>query len=339
MDETAIIVLHAYDGTRRLFTNMIKWSATTYDGRAPSQGRARKEFRNLVGGAQTLTVPFFDNFGDLYTVIAKAKGFEDSAWYPVNISKNSPVTLNLMFLAKGSTAKFTDAAWEILSQARPNVAAIIQRGCKNANSAAAMYTQVSVSMKDCLACFLNIMTALSDMRLHSGKSPLDYYWNACWPRGDPQSNNWNTAIAGVLKPDRFFCYVDEAILQDIRDGVGHGFSKEPDPQAWGHTGATESYKQTQFDVANVQLTFHGRDKAKFTDENNQLVTCVKVEPDIDYYKDVAAHSLIEVIPNLITKNITDPKIVYELRWMAAKREGLAEFDPLYTVEPEEAAST
>jgi hypothetical protein len=63
------------------------------------------------------------------------------------------------------------------------------------------------------------------------------------------------------------------------------------------------------------------------------VQCVKIEPDIDYYKDLGAHGLEEVIPNTITHGLTDPKVVYTLRWMATKREPhLPEFNPLYTVE-------
>ncbi len=122
------------------------------------------------------------------------------------------------------------------------------------------------------------------------------------------------------------------MIGDVRAAVGHGFSQEPNPQAWGHAGATESYKQTQFDVANVQLTFHGTDTAILTDDHNNEIPCVKIEPDIDYYKDVAAHGLLEVIPNWLTKGLTDPKVVYALRWMATRREGLPEFDPLYTIE-------
>ena len=75
------------------------------------------------------------------------------------------------------------------------------------------------------------------------------------------------------------------------------------------------------------------------DANNQPVKCVKIEPDIDYYEDVAAHALLEFIPNCINKEVagpakglTDPKVVYALRWMAARREGLPDFNPLYTVE-------
>ena len=56
--------------------------------------------------------------------------------------------------------------------------------------------------------------------------------------------------------------------------------KSQAPEKWGHIGATESYKQTQFDVANLQLTFHGLDTATFQDLSHNLVQCVKIEPDI-----------------------------------------------------------
>lgn len=39
------------------------------------------------------------------------------------------------------------------------------------------------------------------------------------------------------------------------------------------------------------------------------VECIKVEPDIDYYKDIGAHTLLEVIPNAATHGLTDPKKV------------------------------
>ena len=332
MPDSANIVLHAYTGARQLFANTVKWSAQTRDGRPPSAGQKPLQFPNLVGSSQILTVPYFDNFGDLYTVIASADGYDDSAWYPVHVSDGAPVSLYLMFLAKDASPHFANATWPKLQQLRPGVAAIVQRGCESASASADKYAEVTERRPAALACFLNIMAALADMRLPSGKCPLDYYWNIGWPAGDPTDTNWLAGLDNVFKQDRFFCYVDEAIVPDVRAAVGHGFSQEPDPQAWGHGGATESYKQTQFDVANVQLTFHGRDRAAFLNGNGQAITCVKIEPDIDYYKDVAAHALLEVIPNWIRKGLTDPKVVYTLRWMAAKREGMPDFDPLYTVE-------
>ena len=332
MSDTANIVLHAYNGARQLFTDATKWSATTRDGRPPSSGQQTLQFPNLRGGSQVLAVPFFDNFGDLYTVIATADGCDDSAWYPVWVSNKVPTELNLMFLPNKGRPHFANAKWTDLSQLRPTVAAIIRRSCDDAVSCASKYSSVMAERPAALACFLNIMTALADMRLPSGKRPLDYYWNVAWPPGDQKSPKWFSDLDNVFKQDRFFCYVDQAIVADVRAAVGHGLSEEPDPQAWGHGGATESYKQTQFDVANVQLTFHGRDTASFADENNNVVMCVKIEPDIDYYRDVATHALLEVIPNWISKGLTDPRVVYALRWMAGKREGLPEFDPLYTIE-------
>ena len=57
-----------------------------------------------------------------------------------------------------------------------------------------------------------------------------------------------------------------------------------------------------------------------------------VEPDIDYFKDPGAHILLEVIPNALTGHLTDPRIVYVLRWMAGQHAGIPNFDPLYTIQ-------
>jgi len=180
------------------------------------------------------------------------------------------------------------------------------------------------------------MTALSEMRFPSGRGPLDYYWNICWPAGDPNSAGWLKQIDDRFKRDRFFCYVESGIISEFAEAVDRGmFDPEPDPSRWGHVGATESYKQTQFDVANVQLTFHGHDPADFTttapDGSPRQVSCVKIEPDIDYYRDLGAHFLLEYLPHQFTKGVSDPKAVYMLRWMAARASG-RDFDPLYTIE-------
>jgi len=56
-----------------------------------------------------------------------------------------------------------------------------------------------------------------------------------------------------------------------------------------------------------------------------------VEPDIDYEKDIAAHTLLEVIPNAITKGLTNPEVVYVLRWIAGRHAGVPEFAPPYVI--------
>jgi hypothetical protein len=333
MPDNANIILHVYDGKRQLLDKGVRWSAQAIDGRALDV-RKTLTFPNLKGGSQLLNVPFFDNFGDNYTIIVDADGFQTAAWRPVTVSGSGPVTADIQLLPNRDAFNFAGATWDQLSQSRPNVAKMIRACYPDPATAAAMYSNACKNHPLSIACFLNLVTAMADMQLTPKKNALDYYWNVGWPQGDPTTADWNQQFDGVMKQDRMFCYVDQAILPDVRAANAQGaFSKEANPEVWGHTGATESYKQVQFDVANVQLTFHGRDTAIFQDENHNLVQCVKIEPDIDYYKDLGAHGLQEVIPNTITHGLTDPKVVYTLRWMATKREpNLPEFNPLYTVE-------
>jgi hypothetical protein len=333
MPDNANIILNVYDGKRQLLDKAVRWSAQAIDGRGGDE-RKTLLFPDLRGGSQLLNVPFFDNFGDNYSIVVTANGFQTDAWRPVTVSGSGPVTVDILLLPNNGEFNFAGATWDQLGHLRPNVAKMIRACYPDPAAAAAMYSNACKSNPLSVACFLNLVTAMADMQLPSGKNPMDYYWNAGWPQGDPATADWNQQFDSVMKQDRMFCYVDQAILPDVQQANRLGaFSKEFDPGIWGHTGATESYKQVQFDVANVQLTFHGRDTAAFQDESHNLVRCVKIEPDIDYYKDLGAHGLQEVIPNAITHGLTDPKVVYTLRWMATKREShLPEFNPLYTVE-------
>ena len=75
----------------------------------------------------------------------------------------------------------------------------------------------------------------------------------------------------------------------------------------------------------MQLTFHEK-----TTETIGGLKCILVEPDIDYFKDLTAHALLEVAVNTFG-SVTDPQQVYVLRWIAGQRAGVPEFDPLYTL--------
>ena len=114
----------------------------------------------------------------------------------------------------------------------------------------------------------------------------------------------------------------------IQAGKIGAFAEEENPGIV-HPGATLSYKQTQFDVANVQLTFH-QGNTKTIAGPTGSVDCVIVEPDIDYQKDLLSHFIIEVLPNKITAGLTDPRVAYLLRWMAGMQAGL-DFNPQYTI--------
>jgi hypothetical protein len=130
-----------------------------------------------------------------------------------------------------------------------------------------------------------------------------------------------------MAQDRFYGWADPALYDQVRTAAAQGtFSREVGFAAF-HRGATDSYKQSQFGEANVQLTFHTND-TKVIDG----LTCIMMEPDIDYYKDLAAHTLLEVISNGLSGCLTDPRQVYVLRWIAGRRAGIPEFDPPYLID-------
>jgi hypothetical protein len=163
-----------------------------------------------------------------------------------------------------------------------------------------------------LACFFNLATAMAEIHLPVG-SPLDYIRELIWDE--------------TMTQDRFFAWADRALVdQVVRSSAGGLFAPEPGTAVF-HPGATRSYKQVQFGEANVQLTFHENDTRTIDG-----VGCVKLEPDIDYYRDLAAHALLEVAAHRLTGSATDPRQVYVLRWMAGRQAGIAEFDPPYWLE-------
>ena len=123
-------------------------------------------------------------------------------------------------------------------------------------------------------------------------------------------------------PDRFYCYAAAPLVDEVVRAAAEGvFDPEPNPAVFHH-GATRSYKEIQFGEANVQLTFHEHDTAIVDG-----TSCILLEPDIDYYKDLLAHGLLEVLGN----KLTDPEAVYVLRWTAGRHAGVPEFAPPYTI--------
>ena len=154
---------------------------------------------------------------------------------------------------------------------------------------------------------------MSTLNLQAG-TPLDYIRQIRWDKPPAQ--------------DRFFAYCDAKLVDQVRQAAHAGQFAAESGSALFHPGATASWKQVQFGEANVQLTFHQNAEDCKTIHG---VDCVTVEPDIDYYKDLAAHAIFEVIPNGLTGALTNPLEVYVLRWIAGRHAGVPEFSPKYTV--------
>ena len=307
---TAEAMVNVFDGTRTPYSDLKPILITVEDGN--HQVVSRNFHDNASVDFQQL--PFFDNFGDAYTFLASAAGYQDAGYFPVMISPKVVQTVNLMILPKSNAFNFSGAVWDKLGAAKPKTKALFASGAANDNAAAARYSDLEDrSAGEILACLLNITTAMDQIQLPQG-TPLDYLKAVIWDLdGD-----------SALARDRFNAWADPAIIAQLDQAKAQ--KTFADASFALHPGATRSYKQIEFGEANVQLTFHENDRLMVDGIN-----CVKIEPDIDYFRDPGAHLLLEVAVNAFG-GLTDPRAVYVLRWIAGQRAGIAEFDPLYTVQ-------
>ena len=304
--QTATIRVSAFDGTRSLLSETVNVLFTIFDG-----------FRTQVyrdsdrGASVSFQVPFYDNQGDDYTIIAYADKYTQAGYFPVKVSAEVPEAVDLMLLPKNASFDFRAARWDALQATRSDWMPVLSRGAADQASARDRYTQVMETRPESLAALLNILTATSQINLPSG-TPLNYFKELIWD--------------DTMQRDRVFGFADRALLDQVRLSAKQGFFQQELGSAIFHPGATDSYKQVQFGEANVQLTFHENEVRQIDG-----VECVMIEPDIDYYKDLGAHALLEVVANGITGNLTDPRQVYVLRWMAGRHAGVPEFDPPYAL--------
>jgi hypothetical protein len=260
-------------------------------------------------------LPFFDNFGDSYTVVAWAHGYSQAGFTPVKVNPQAPAIADIMLLRKGATFNFPDARWDSLKQNHANYAALLAAGAPSDAAAEDRYTQLMEKHPAVLACFFNLVTAMSQIFLPIG-TPLDYIRELIWDDSKQQG----------MKPDRFFAWADRKLINQVIQAGPKQFAPEVGTALF-HPGATRSWKQVQFGEANVHLTFHEGQTEKIDG-----VDCVVVEPDIDYYKDPLAHAIIEVALNAVTHSVTDPRQVYVLRWMAGRHAGVPDPRPPYIIE-------
>jgi len=257
-------------------------------------------------------LPFFDNLGDSYAVVASADGYRQAGLYPVTVNPANPAVVDIMLVGKNAAFNFRNATWARLNQTFPAYAALLSAGAADDASAAERYSQLMETRPQVLACYFNLVTAMSQIQLPV-KTPLDYIKELIWD--------------DAMQEDRFFAWADPVLIDQVIQATAHGeFSPEPGTAAF-HTGATRSWKQIQFGEANVQLTFHENDK-KTIDRADYVM----IEPDIDYYKDLLAHALLEVATNKLSNSLTDPRQVYVLRWIAGRHAGVPNFEPPYTIE-------
>lgn len=296
------LTVNVYDGTRKPFVSGKNILYRIIDGN-------HNEILSKEIATASLTakgLPFYDNLGDNYTVLVFADGYRQAGFFPVKLSPQQPVTLDLMLVPKDPQLNFADAKWDAIKTQLPFLAARIGDA-----AAEELYEDAMEKKPKSLASLLNLTTAMKQIFLPQG-TPLDYLKQMIWD--------------DTFAQDRFFAWCDPALIDQVKAAEAQGeFAREPAPWLF-HPGSTSSWKQIQFGEANVQLTFHENNTQKIGGQQ-----CVMVEPDIDYYKDLGAHALLEVLPNDVTHGLSDPVMVYVLRWIAGLRAGIPEFAPPYVI--------
>ena len=305
-------MVNVFDGTRNLYSGEAQLLITVRDGNQTIRSAAFHDRPDVFFTG----LPLFNNFGDNYTFIASADGYKDAGFFPVKLAANVDQIVDLMLIPNSRTFNFANATWNALANSRPELKTLLAKGAASDDEAAARYGDILEQRGGIvLACLLNITTAMQQIQLPQ-RTPFDYIKQVIWDR------DGEFAIA----QDRFFAWADRELIHQIERAKLQPHPKFENAPFALHKGATRSYKQIEFGEANVQLTFHENDQKEVDG-----VDCVMVEPDIDYFKDPGAHLLLEVAVNAFG-SVTDPSAVYVLRWIAGRRAGISEFDPLYTIE-------
>jgi len=307
---TSKLELRIFDGSQQLFPAPANFLVTITDGNQVQR------FRSYINKPQILfdDLPFFDNFGDNYGVVVWADGYQQAGFMPVKLSDQYAKTLDVMLIPNQPKYSFVSAPWNDVKVLYPFVA----DGADDPTGAT-RYQNLLNDQPRVAACLLNLCEAMSQIHLARG-TPLDYIKRMIWNGEYGKNGEFDP------KQDRFFAWCDPALIDQVKDATSKGlFAPELNPEIF-HGGATSSWKQIEFGEANVQLTFHENDHMEIGG-----LDCVMVEPDIDYYKDLGAHAIYEVIYNAVTQSLTDPAQVYVLRWIAGQQAGVPEFAPMYTI--------
>jgi hypothetical protein len=303
LGNTAGLMVNVYDGTRKPVDPSLDVLVSISDGfHAPFVQQTFK------GPDINFNVPLHDfDGGNNYSVVISAKGYLQSGFFPVTVAAGVHKSVALMLAPKNGKFNFASAQWTDVQANLPPLATALNTSVEG--DAGEFYSNACENSSAQIACLLNIATAMSQIFLQQ-KTALDYL---------------KSIFISDLRPDRFFALADPELLNQV-SGAPNLFQKQPEADLGLHSGdatygaATSSFKQIQFGEANVQLTFHGMQDG-----------LIVVEPDIDYFKSLLAHTIFELIPNGFTGNLTDPRQVYVLRWIAGQTAGLPEFDPLYTL--------
>lgn len=111
--ETSSLQVNIFDGPRAPIAADVSVLFTITDR------NQRQLARSEEPSGTTFKVPFYDNLGDNYTVVAYANGYEQAGFSPVKCSPKTPQSLDVMLLKKSADFNFAAARWGTLAASHP----------------------------------------------------------------------------------------------------------------------------------------------------------------------------------------------------------------------------
>ena len=266
----------------------------------------RREVRGSSSEIE-LVLPFYDTpAGDIFAIGVESEGYHGACGLLRGLG-GRVVGFKVHLIRRD--AQFRFLTWANLKSTNEVITSFLKSG-SNETMAASLYEEKIRSDQSAVACLLNIIDAMRSIDL-GGRSPLSFF----------RAIEWET-----IERDRFFGYADPAMISWVRAAAERGEFEEEENCGTFHHGATCSWKQKEFRNTNVQLTFHEHDTRMIDG-----VRCVKIEPDIDLYRNLIAHGFAEVLPNSITHGKTDPITVFAMRMGLADDGELRSFEPGYVI--------
>src|SRR5215471_12273140 len=197
--ETCTLTVNLSSGARTALPAGVQALLTLRDGNQKTVNLPNNGF--VEGSGISITgLPFFDNFGDNYAVVASADDYLQAGFFPVKVNPAAPAVVDIMLLGKNATFNFRSANWRRLKSDHPDFASLLAAGTLDDASAGDRYGQLLENNPKVLACFFNLVTAMSQIHLPS-KTPLDYIKELIWDE--------------TMGQDRFFAWADPAVIDQV----------------------------------------------------------------------------------------------------------------------------
>ena len=244
-------------------------------------------------------------------VIVSARQHHQTGFFPVELTPDGELTLELILIHKSAEFQFPDLTpAKLESRMRGHWTQVLRAG------SSLEQLRLNRSEAPLLACLLNVLAAMEGVEKRTNKElvkKLKFVELRARTPDEERDHVWKG-----LQQDRVFATADESLVDDIKNG-GFGDAHE---SVGLHKPSDTSLKEEAYGEANLQFSFVT--KREVLRELGVPEGEVLADIDLDLFRDKGAHVLLEVIPNTFAKKLfgiqrrTNPRDIYTSRAIAAR---------------------